>query len=126
MNKLCKKYISQVKTLFPMLGKDERKYIDSLAANVEDYCVEEDIDSIDSLYIRYGTPAEVMTNYFSVINTADIIKKMNVAASIKKAIFALLFIILVCSVVWEINLYHTYKELESTLPYELETIIEDV
>ena len=31
MNKLCKEYINEIKAMFPVKGKEERKYIKNLS-----------------------------------------------------------------------------------------------
>lgn len=125
MNKYCKQYISDIKTIFPIMGKSEKKYIASLASDLEDCCDEESIESIDILYTKYGTPAEVVNNYFSIMDTDQIIKKIRMAHFIKMAIFIIMIIMLVASVCWEINLYNTYKIFESNQPYSIETTITD-
>ena len=38
MTKLCRQYIYQVKLLLPTVGKAEKKYLATLANNLEDFC----------------------------------------------------------------------------------------
>lgn len=38
MNKSCKEYIKEIKAMFPIKGRAERKYIKELSKDVEEYC----------------------------------------------------------------------------------------
>lgn len=49
MRSLCQQYISDVKSFFPVMGKEEKKYLANLMNTVEEYCIEENITTIDKL-----------------------------------------------------------------------------
>ena len=55
MNKLCKEYINEIKAMFPVKGKEERKYIKNLSKDIEDYCEEADATTKEELYKNYGS-----------------------------------------------------------------------
>ena len=84
MNKLCQQYISNVKSLFPIMGKAEKKYVHSLATDVNDYCSEESIETIDELYENYGAPSDIVNNYFSASDTTEIIKRIKISIFFNK------------------------------------------
>lgn len=65
MNKLCKTYIRRVKTLFPLMGKSERKYIKILKTNINDYLVDTPNSNINDLYKEFGSPKDIMNSYYS-------------------------------------------------------------
>lgn len=109
MNKLCKQYISNVKLLFPVTGKAEKEYLNSLASDIEDYCIEENIKTIDKLYERYGTPDTVLNTYFSVLNTDEVIKRIKIIKQLKQAVVLFLLIIVTAVFIWGINIYDTYQ-----------------
>ena len=54
MNKICKQYISEVKSFFPIMGKSEKRYVTKLKANIESYCEDEEITTKEELYEKYG------------------------------------------------------------------------
>lgn len=66
MNKLCKEYIKEIKDMFPIKGRTERKYIKELSKDVEEYCEDSGATSKEDLYENYGTPFNVVESYFSV------------------------------------------------------------
>lgn len=109
MNKLCRQYISNVKLLFPIIGKAEKEYINSLASDIEDYCIEENINTIDKLYERYGTPDNVINTYFSVLNTDEVIERIKIVKRLKQAVFLFLLIVVAAVIIWGINIYDTHQ-----------------
>lgn len=50
MTKLCRQYIYQVKLLLPTVGKAEKKYLATLANNLEDFCKDTSPETIHDLY----------------------------------------------------------------------------
>lgn len=92
MTKICKQYISDVKTLFPILGKDERQYISILSTNIEDFCANAHIESREDLYSEFGNPADTVNTYFSSLPITDTVKKIRITKWIKVTIIAILVI----------------------------------
>ena len=60
MTKLCRQYIYQVKLLLPTVGKAEKKYLATLANNLEDFCKDTSPETIHDLYKDFGTPVDKM------------------------------------------------------------------
>lgn len=93
MNKIIKKYLSRAKTLFPIMGADERNYLRKLEMNIENsfsdnkYCIED-------LYKEFGSPEEIVNLYYINSNTSDIIKRIRISKYIKLFIFSLIICIL--------------------------------
>ena len=42
-NKVCKEYIREIKTIFPVKSKQEREYIKNLSNDIADFCEQEGI-----------------------------------------------------------------------------------
>lgn len=103
-----KTYISQVKSFFPVIGKSERKYINTLEQHILDETAGER-PTLDYLYEYYGYPSSVVYTYFSTMNTSEIIRKLNVSRLIKRAILIIISIIIFVSAIWSARLYYTYK-----------------
>ena len=64
-NKVCKEYIREIKTVFPVKSKQEREYIKNLSNDIADFCEQEGITSKEELYNNYGSPIDVVSQYFS-------------------------------------------------------------
>lgn len=52
-NKVCKEYIREIKTVFPVKSKQEREYIKNLSNDIADFCEQEGITSKEELYNNY-------------------------------------------------------------------------
>ena len=124
MNKICKGYISEIKLLFPLKSKKERKYIKNFAINVEDYCIEENITSKEQLYSTFGTPMDVVNEYFSTVDTAYIVKKIKVAKWIKALLALIMVVAVVLSTMYAVIKWEEHKIFIREEIYSVVTVIE--
>lgn len=76
-----KEYIKEIKMIFPVKGKQERKYIKNLSNDVADFCENENIESKEELYDSYGTPIEVVSHYFSAKEVPYVVNKIRIRNS---------------------------------------------
>lgn len=88
MNKSCKEYIKEIKAMFPIKGRAERKYIKKLSIDVEEYCEDAGAISKEDLYENYGTPFNVVESYFSVTGISYVSKKLKISKYIKNSDFS--------------------------------------
>ena len=106
MNKLCKEYINEIKAMFPVKGKEERKYIKNLSKDIEVYCEEADATTKEELYKNYGTPVDV---YFSATGVPYVIKKLKISKYIKSLIAVIIAVALVLSTVYGVILWEEHQ-----------------
>ena len=116
--------MSQVKTLFPMIGSSERKYLVNLSKTIQDYCLEENVSTLEEIYDGFGRPNEVVNVYVSNIDTCKLIKRIKVTKWIKVGIIILLLISLIGVSVFGITIYKEYKIYQEEQIYFEEEIIE--
>ena len=124
MNKLCKEYIKEVKAMFPVKGKKERKYIKQLSKDIEDYCEESKATTKEELYENYGNPVDVVAEYFSAIGAPYVIKKIRISKYIKALIAVIIAVILVLSTVYGVVLWEEHKMIMREEMVFVETVIE--
>ena len=124
MNKLCKEYIKEVKAMFPVKGKKERKYIKQLSKGVEDNCEESNATTKEELYENYGNPVDVVAEYFSAIGAPYVIKKIRISKYIKALIAVIIAVILVLSTVYGVVLWEEHKMIMREEMVFVETVIE--
>ena len=79
MNKLNQRYLKEVKSFFPIMGKPERRYLKKLSGQINDYCIEKEVSSIDELYQDFGRPSEISNTYFSNIDINEFVKRIQLA-----------------------------------------------
>lgn len=87
MKKICIQYMRDIKSLFPVIGIQEKLYLKNLKLTVNDYCEEDCISSMKELYQKFGTPDEIISNYYSTIDTQYIIKQISKYKFLKKYLF---------------------------------------
>ena len=95
MNRVCKIYVKNVKSAFPILGKSERLYIKKLQNYLEEYCNEYNISSLEELYKNFCTPDYVINSYFvwnANNNSYYNIHKLNIVSCVFLAIIAVLLL----------------------------------
>lgn len=126
MNKICKQYISEVKTLFPIMGKSEKRYIAKLKANIESYCEETDITTKKELYEKYGLPNNVVNDYFSAADTEYIVKKIKTSKYIKAFISVILIILIIVTSVFCTFWYQNHQMFLREEAVIHEDIIEEI
>lgn len=112
MNKICKKYLSEIKTLFPIMGKDERKYLTKFSVTVEEYCDEVSITNINELYKEFGQPYSVVSTYLANIDIFNLSKRINLTKWIKRGFVAILVLALISVSVFTITIYKEHQIFE--------------
>ena len=112
MNKICKKYIYEIRALFPIKTRSERRYLKKLASDVDTYCTNESISSKQDLYQIFGTPQEVTFNYVSALDTKFIIKRLRFTKFIKAAMAVILITATIATTAFAIDLHKKHEFLD--------------
>ena len=117
MSKLKQRYLKEVKSFFPIMGKPERRHLKKLSEQINDYCLEKEVFSIN--------PSEISNTYFSNIDINDFVKRIQLSKWLKRGIAIFLLIALIAVTVYSIDSYCTYKVFERESIYFEETEITD-
>lgn len=125
MTKLCQQYLSDVKSLFPIMGKPEKKYLSKLREPLEDYCREEQVSTMEEIYDNFGQPDEVVNNYLRSADTAYLIKRIRLSKWVKRGFIALLLIALIGVSIAGIYMHKEYTIYKQEQLHHEETILSD-
>lgn len=98
MNTISKEYTKQIKALFPVNGKPEKKYVNALVQQVEEICEEESITSIEQLYEKFGKPEDIVREYFSRMDTEEVVQRIKKTHFLKFLITAIIIAAIAVSV----------------------------
>ncbi len=109
MNKICRQYINNTKNFFPIIRKEEKIFFKKLKENITDYTKDNPISSIQELYALFGKPIDVMRDYYSNVNTADLQLEIKNAMRIQKRINIVLAAIVTLSLVFTTLLFNDYR-----------------
>lgn len=125
-NKLCKQYISQIKSFFPIVSKKERKYINNISNSVNEYCEDNPKATLNEIYDVFGSPQETINSYM-LANADDIssyFKKVNIAKWLKRISILLMAAIIVLTSALLLRMYKDYKVFEDETMFFNEIKIE--
>lgn len=123
MNKKCKEYINEIKSMFPVKGKQERTYINNLKKDIEDYCEEANTTAKEDLYENYGNPIDVVAEYFSAVGISYVIKKIKFSKIIKASIAVMISLILIFSSVNCVLWYNEHQRELSQYSASIDKVI---
>lgn len=112
MEKLCRQYMNHVKATFPIIGKNELKYLDQVEADLINYYSENAPDSVESIYKDFGTPTDILYNYYDSTDVDPLIKRIYRIRLKKHIAICLVILLAVISGTFLIESYLAYQALE--------------
>lgn len=125
MNKLTSEFIKSARAFFPIYSYNERKYLNNLALDIDDYCDEQQIKSITELNETYGMPFEIAQSYFSACTSDYVLNKLKLARRIKIGMGTIILAMFLLFSFYCSQLYSDLRDFtDSCVIYE-ETFIED-
>lgn len=123
-DKIYKEYIKEIKTIFPVRGKPEREYIKNLSNDIADFCEHEGITTKEELYNNYGSPIDVVSQYFSARGVPYVVKKIRTSKYIKRFIAAVLALALISTITYCVILYEDHQITKRQEAVIVEDVIE--
>ncbi len=122
---LSKKYVKDVKTLFPIVRKKEKNYLRQMKCNIDDYSENTEVSSMEALYEEFGKPQEVVYNYFSVLDSKELFSFIRLRRIIKYFLTAVGLILFTGMLFYCITLYQAHIVFLEAKPVYIETEITD-
>lgn len=119
-------YFKEIKTLMPLNGKPEKRFLSDLDLSLKEYTRESPNYDIYEIYEKFGTPLDIVTNYFETINTRRLAKRIRLTQFMRILLILILCIALVFSVYRGIIIYKSYLTVQKQVVTHFdETIIEE-
>jgi len=115
MNNISKQYMKQVKTLFPVMGKQEKNYMEGLSRQVEDICDENEIDSLERLYQVFDKPEDIVHEYFSRMDTDEVVQRIRKTRLFKVMVTWVVIAALAASTYYATSTALYYKAYQETM-----------
>ena len=123
---IANKYIQHCKSLFPVYGKLERTFLNRLKVQVNEHLDLFPDISYDELVKQFGSPREVVMEYYDNIEDDYLLSKIDLAKKVKKF---LLFIAILFLIYFFYQSYTTYQALnlikDQQIIYEKQGTIEE-
>lgn len=125
MNKenAARDYIRQVKAIFPLYGRERKRFINDLKEAVESHIEDTKDGSYEGIVKHFGSPAEVVSDYIEGMDPEALYRKITFRRRITTiAVIALIAVLIgvVIDLLWDYSAYR--KDVESIV-VERETII---
>ena len=125
MNKenAARDYIRQVKAIFPLYGRERKRFINDLKEAVESHIEDTKDGSYEDIVKHFGSPAEVVSDYIEGMDPEALYRKITFSRRITTiAVIALIAVLIgvVIDLLWDYSAYR--KDVESIV-VERETII---
>lgn len=96
-----RKYMNEVKVLFPIIRKTEKTYLRQMKQNIDDYCEQATVSSMEDLYEKFGKPQDIVCHYYSIMDMAQFFSHIHLRRTIKS------FLAFICVVIFAITLFYT-------------------
>ena len=91
---IARKYIRQCRTLFPVYGNSERTFLNRLKVQINEHLDLFPDLSYEELVKQFGTPKEVIMEYYANADDDYLLKKIDVSKKLKRFLLfiAILFL----------------------------------
>ena len=91
---ITRKYIRQCRTLFPVYGNSERTFLNRLKVQINEHLDLFPDLSYEELVKQFGTPKEVIMEYYANADDDYLLKKIDVSKKLKRFLLfiAILFL----------------------------------
>ena len=123
---ITRKYIRQCRTLFPVYGNSERTFLNRLKVQINEHLDLFPVLSYEELVKQFGTPKEVIMEYYANADDDYLLKKIDVSKKLKRF---LLFIAILFLSYFFYESYTTYQALnlikDQQIIYEKEGPVEE-
>ena len=117
-----KRYLNNLRRLFPIYGKNERQFIKGIENEIkglDDYSYENIVEEI-------GEPTDIISTYYQEVDTQYLLKKLNYKKLIKLCCIIITVAILAASL-WRVHILNKeYEDFHNSIPVEYEEVIGEV
>ncbi len=123
MNKNCKKYYRDIKSVIPSGGQQERRLIKDYKIRITELNEMKPDITYDELQQNFGTPIDIVTGYYEGADTGYIMQKIHITRIMRFCIyFILIFTLAGFTISASINI-RLYQEIHQGIVTHEKTII---
>lgn len=124
---IARKYIRQCRTLFPVYGKSERTFLNRLKVQVNEHLDLFPDLSYEKLVEQFGTPKEVVMEYYANADDDYLLKRMNFVKHVRIFLSVIAFALIVFFAYRSYVIYESFQEIiDSKIIYENQGSIEEL
>ena len=118
------KYLKTIRSLFPVYGHYEKRFFSDLKNNLTEYAETHPNSSFSDLSQAFGSPASIISEYLSSVDTAYLSKQLSRTKHIRRTCICTIIALIIALAIGYAYTYKAYLEFEKALPAIEETTIE--
>jgi hypothetical protein len=119
-----KHYLKQIKSLFPVYGKYEKRFLMDFEKSIQGYLEGDAEMTVEKAISHFGSPGDIIQDYMENINIDDLIKRVHIARKIRMGIIAIVLIAAIVFTSIFIMYYQHHKEAQKAIVSVVEVEIE--
>lgn len=117
-------YFKQIKLLFPIYGKYEKRFLCDLKTTVSEYREEYPNDGIKEIQQRFGSPQDIVHNYLRSMDPSVLYRKLSLRRCLKRILVAAVILTIIAFCVYVGTIYKVYLDAQNQLVTKEVTVIE--
>lgn len=122
MNKTCKKFYKDVKSLFPIHKTKEKDYLKKIKSQIEE-CESNSYEELEQIF---GTPIDIVKAYYDIIDSEYLLSRMNTKRTVTMICLTILIIVTCYFGYRTYSLNEAINDFKTNIPVEIEETIEVV
>jgi hypothetical protein len=112
---ILKHYLKQIKSLFPVYGKYEKRFLMDFEKSIQGYLESDSEMTIEKAISHFGSPADIIQDYMENIDSDDLIKRVHIAQKIRIGVIAIVLIVAIATTTLSVMHYYQYKEAQKAI-----------
>jgi hypothetical protein len=119
-------YFNDIKTLFPVYGKEEKLFLAGLMSNVHEYLADNPGSGYEHIISAFGEPKTIVSQYITDADESYLLKRIRTAAAMRRCVLIIIVLVLISAIVFAAFKYKSYVEMrEQYINREVTTVIEE-
>lgn len=115
-------YIKQINALLPLHSKKEKRYLNELQESITEMAIKSTDMTMSDIIEYHGTPANVVRDYVSSLDTDRLTKNIKLRGFIKKTIAAILIALAIAFSICSIYIHKAIMDSKNTVVKDEGTI----
>lgn len=123
MEMIKKKYLKDIKTVFPIHGKKEKEHLQELSVHINEYADRFPDASMQMFIDSFGEPKDIVSAYYESVDDEYILKQMKKRKLFRNFVLFLTTLSILLSIYFMTLWYMGYLETKNSMIVSEETII---
>lgn len=120
---LSDQYIRNVRSLLVYAQKDEKRFLSHLKVDVDEYCSSHPCADMQELYNCYGTPQQLISDYYTEISPDKLISSYRRNRFFSCLLTTVTILIAAAALTFLVYLYIDHLRVKIATPVKIETTI---